>query len=179
MTLYTQAGDLPRHQYVRVDRAVTRKDSTGFEPAVWFALVSIPGRTWGCHLMLENGAVYRNVPLHAIAHGDDPSPWTPATAQIWDCYGPKFSTIEYHYLSGLDVEIRHHGPARYLFTAVPIGDAFTAASDQAKEFSFVALENGRFGAYPTDWCLFTEKSFTVPGQATNDIRRQREVYSCE
>ena len=42
----TVIGSLPKHQYVWVDSRFTHKDPVGFVPAVWFGLVSHPGRTW-------------------------------------------------------------------------------------------------------------------------------------
>jgi len=80
LTLHTHAGSLPTHKYVWIEpRAI---GDHGWLRAVWFGLASFPGRAWGCHVMLESGAVYRNVPLHQLAsHNDVDEPWTPAQAQ--------------------------------------------------------------------------------------------------
>lgn len=65
MTLHTHAAPLPGHQYVWIDANAIGQH----EPlrAVWFGLTSWPGRAFGCHVLLECGAVYRNVPLHQLA----------------------------------------------------------------------------------------------------------------
>ena len=64
--------------------------------AVWFGLVSIPSRMWGCNVVLESGAIYRNLPLHALAACEQPEPmWTAKDAQTWDCYGYDFSVLAY------------------------------------------------------------------------------------
>ena len=75
MTLHTHAGSLPTHQYVWIEpRAI---GDHGWLRAVWFGLASFPGRAWGCHVLLESGAVYRNVPLHQLASTYEPDePWT-------------------------------------------------------------------------------------------------------
>lgn len=183
MTLYTHSGELPRHLYVWVERnAIGTHD---WMPAVWFGLSSYPGRVWGCHLLLECGAVYRHVPLHQLAHRRDAvSGWKPSQAQTWDCYGWQFTTIEYRYLSGLRARTRlqdgseHSGT--YLFTAVPVGDPYSAAPEQSKEFAFIALDNGRFTTQPTDRVLYEDRSFT--DEATEWptwLRRQREIWSAE
>ena len=65
VTLFTASGSLPRHQYVWVDG--TFMGSEGWHPAVWFGLHSQPGRAWGCTILLECGAIYRDLPLHALA----------------------------------------------------------------------------------------------------------------
>ena len=66
---YDLIGQLPHHQYVQVDTRFTHTQPVlPSTPAVWFGLVSYPGRAWGCTVLLESGAVYRNLPLHALAH---------------------------------------------------------------------------------------------------------------
>lgn len=184
---FTLIGALPKHQYVFVDRSFIRKDGTGFEPAVWFGLVSCPGRAWGLNVLLECGAVYRNLPPHAIDFDGEGHPWACHHAQRWDCYGPRFSAIEYPYLSGLRLRARiahlgkedseHKGD--YLFTVAPIGDGFSAEPGQSKEFTFMRLDNGRLTIQPTNHVLFEEKSFTTDSGWPTDLVRQTEIYSCE
>lgn len=182
MTLYTGSGSLPHHGYCLVDRAYTRKSGSGFEPCVWFGLRSYPTRAWGCHVMLECGAVVRDLPLHALAHGEDPQPWTVKQAQTWDCYGWGFSLHAYNYLSGLQARAKCNGlefGGSYLFTAMPIGDGYTADPGQSKEFMFLKLANGRFTAQPTNHVLFQETSFTEDEGWPTDVRRQVDVWACE
>lgn len=182
MSLYTGSGSLPHHVYCLVDRAHTRINGEGFEPCVWFALRSYPARAWGCHVMLECGAVVRDIPLHALAHKDNPALWTIKQAQTWDSYGWQFSLHAYSYLNGLEararcnkVEERGH----YLFTAMPIGDGYTAEPAQSKEFMFLKLDNGRFTAQPTNFVLFDEVSFTEDTGWPRDVKRQTDVWACE
>lgn len=186
---FSLVGQLPRHLYVFVDSSFTHKEPIGFIPAVWFGLVSVPGRMWGCTVMLESGAIYRNLPPHAIAFRPDAAEfWLPQEAQRWDCYGERFTTVEYSYLSGLDVRaICNEGDERreivgeYLFTVAPIGDGFSLDPSQAKEFTFVKLGNGRLTIQPTNYVLFQEKSFTTnPGfEWPTGLKRQTEIWNCE
>lgn len=177
--IYSQSGNLPRHLYAFVDRRFTRREGEGFERCVWFGLTSQHGRMWGCNILLECGAMYRNIPPHAMAFKDDPKPtWAERDAQIWDCYGAQFTTLEYGYLSEVDCVTRYGEEGRYLFTAAPIGDGFSRHPEQAKEFTFLALDNGRLKVVPTDYLLVKETSFVRLAWPT-DIRRQSEVYSCE
>lgn len=181
---HSLVGQLPRHLYVYVDSRFTHTEPVGFVPAVWFGLVSYPGRMWGCTVMLESGAIYRNLPPHAIAFHDSPvGLWNAQDAQTWDCYGPDFSVIEYDYLRGLDCTAkangRHHA-GEYLFAVAPIGDGFSAVPEQSKEFSFIRLDNGRLTVQPTNHLAFRDKSFTIePFELPRGLKRQTEVYSCE
>jgi len=180
---FTGSGSLPLHQYVHVDRSFIRKDGHGFEPAVWFGLHSHPGRMWGCHVMLECGAVYRNLPPHALAFSEAPDPiWTEKDAQRWDCYGRDFSLLRYTYLAGLGCVARTAGAeisAEYLFTAIPIADGFSEHPSQSKEFMFLRTDGNRLAVLPTDKVLFIESSFTTGPVWPKDLKAMSEVYSCE
>ena len=113
-------ASLPKHQYIRVDSAFTHKNPVGFVPTVWFGISSFHGRVWGCHVLLESGAVYRNLPPHAIAFSDNPAEkCSVEECQLWDCYGRDFDVVEYTYLAGLDVQAKVGGrelAGKYLFT---------------------------------------------------------------
>lgn len=178
---YSQAGQLPSHLYCMVDAAFISR-GTGWIPCVWFGLVSIPGRAWGCTVMLECGAVYRAIPPHAIAFSETAEPdWPIKRAQRWDCYGREFSTIEYTYLRGLNVEAKAGDvlcKGEYLFTAAPIDDGFSRQPEQAKEFMFIRLDNGRLTIQPTDKVLFHDLSFAEPKWPT-ELVALKQVYSCE
>lgn len=176
------SASLPHHLYVWIDKAVTRKEGKGFEPAVWFGLHAHPGRVWGCHVMLECGAVYRNIAPHQIAFSENPDPWTVKDAQLWDCYGRDFSLVRYDYLAALDGVAKVQGrevPVSYLFTAVPWGDGFSEVPEQSKEFMFLRTEGDRLTIQPTNRVLFIEQSFTTGPTWPADLRRQTDVWSCE
>jgi hypothetical protein len=183
MTLATSSGSLPHHQYVYVDTSFISREA-GWTRAVWFGLNSHPGRAWGLHVLLESGAIYRSLPPHAVAFAPDADPWTIQQAQRWDCYGRQFSLLIYDYLYSLDGVARvgsgEEVPVSYLFTAVPIGDAYTDAPEQGKEFLFLRTDRGRLTIQPTDKMLFREASFTAPGAGwPTHLRRQTEVWSVE
>ena len=179
---YSQSGQIPHHQYCLVDASFI-SSRTGFIPCVWFGLVSIPGRMWGCTIMLECGAVYRAVPPHALAFHSDPEPdWRQDHAQRWDCYGREFSTIEYTYLRGMEAVVKCSDEFKYgiyIFTAVPIDDGFSRYPEQAKEFMFLRGHNGRLMIQPTDRVVFSDPSFVVTPEWPKDLRTTTEIYSCE
>ena len=178
---YSQAGQIPYHQYCFVDTSFI-SSRTGFVPCVWFGLVSIPGRMWGCTIMLQCGAVYRAVPPHALAFNPNPElDWRVDHAQRWDCYSREFSTIEYTYLRGVGVIAKNcdgESFGEYLFTAAPIDDGFSRHPEQAKEFCFIKLNNGRLTIQPTDKVLFCDDSFATP-EWPKDLKTTTEIYSCE
>lgn len=181
MTLCTASGSLPTHQYCYVQpNAIGAHE---WLRVAWFGITSYPGRTWGCHVLLECGAVYRNVPIHQLASEPTDVEWSPSQGQTWDCYGREFSVVEYAFLSGrLCVARLRDGeqyPGKYLFTIVPIGDQWSAHPDQDKEFTVIALANGRYTAQPTDRTLFEDRSFTTKLEWPSWLRRQQQTWSAE
>ena len=180
--LYTGSGNLPHHIYCYVDSSFIRKNAepNTYEPCIWFALHSKAGYSWGCHVMLECGAVYRGLPAHAIAFNTNPeADWKLHDTQVWDCYGDQFSVIKYDYLHGQRAEIRSNNLfGRYLFTAIPMYDGFTQHPSQSKEFMFIELDNGRLTIMPTNELRFHDKSYTE-GDWPTDIKLSETVYRVE
>lgn len=190
MSKYSLVGELPRHVDCHIAAKFLYDDKmvTSAQPAIWFGLVSFPGRAWGCTVMLESGAIYRNLPPHALMFCREGRPvepsWSIDEAQLWDCYGEEFTTLEYDLLREHRCMVRIGGddlPGEYLFTAAPIGDAWTARPEQMKEFIFIRLGNGRLTIQPTNRVIFEERAFTRNKnlEFPKDLRRQTEVWSCE
>ena len=184
--IHSLVGPLPRHLYVYVDTQFTHRDiqTSRFIPAVWFGLTSTPGRVFGCTVMLESGAVYRNLPAHAIAFNNEPKgEWTERDAQTWDCYGWDWSATEYSFLRGLECKVMAGGKehlGEYLFTVSPVGDGFSAYPEQAKEFNFVRLKSGHLTIQPTNHTVFRERSFTDNKlEFPSPLKRQTEIYTAE
>lgn len=177
---------LPRHLYVHVDRTFVSSHD-GFEPAAWFGLTSIPGRAWGLSLLLESGAIYSQVPPHAISFVSPAAcSWTLSLAQMWDCFGVSFALHEYTHLAGRVVECwlpkgsrAKLKRGRYLFTAQHHGDGYSEAPEQAKQFHFIQLDNGRLTALPANRFVVHAPEFTRVAGLPSGLRRQTETYECE
>jgi len=181
MTRFSHAGALITHQYCLIEPNAI--GTHGWLPCVWFGLTCFPGRAISCHVLLECGAVYRNVPLHQLSTVKDAPPWSAAQAQTWDAYGYDFSLIEYPFLAGMNARVKlqddseHEGT--YMFTLVPIGDAFSAEPSQSKEFFFVQLKNGRYTSQPTNQVLIEDKSFVDRLEWPTFLERQQHWFSAE
>ena len=178
--IYSGAGPLSRHTYCWVEPDTF--GNSDWLRVAWFGLVSHPGRTWGCHVMLECGAVYRNVPLHRLAHKYPAVDWKTDDAQTWDCYGHQFSVVEYPFLEAVQVRVKLRTKTeltgRYMFTAIPMLDGFSLEPEQSKEFYFVKLDNGRFTAQPTNHILVQDKSF-VSEVTWPKLQRQTDTWSVD
>jgi hypothetical protein len=181
-------GPLPRHLQVFVRRRFIEDSVKPGEPqmtrAIWFGLVSQPSRAWGCTVVLEYGAIYRNLPLHAIAFREDAPDIELHECQHWDCYGYGWSSCIYPYLDGQKMICKSGGGEKnghYLFSVQPIGDGWSRIPEQSKEFTFIETEEGNLVAQPTDRTLVVDRSFTDTDLVVwpTWLRRQTEEWSCE
>jgi hypothetical protein len=91
--------------------------------------------------------------------------------------------LEYDYLKGLEGLVktdRDDCLGEYLFSVAHVGDGYSAAPEQAKEFVFMKLDNGRLTIQPTNHIVFRERSFT--GDVLEfpvGLKRQTDIWSCE
>lgn len=177
--IYAGGGSIP-HQYVWIQPQALGEH--GWIEGAWFGLCAHPGRAWGAHVVLECGAIYRNVPLHVLASRETETAWTPPDASTWDVYGVEFSVTVYDYLYSTRLEARTRSGAthlgEYICTVIPIGDSYSAAPEQAKEFLLCRLDNGRYTLQPTNYVLIHDRSFTRPAWPTW-LRRQTDRVSVE
>jgi len=177
-------GPLPRHLQVWVRRSFIEDSVSLDEPAmtraVWFGLVSQPARAWGCTVVLESGAIYRNLPPHAIAFNQDAPDIELPLCQHWDCYGYGWSSCIYPFLDGQRMIVKgHDSGGHYLFSVQPIGDGWSRIPEQSKEFTFIEMADGNITIQPTDRTLVVDPSFTDVCDWPTWLRRQTEEWSCE
>ena len=178
---YTKIGALPTHRYIWVDSTYTHEEPCGLVEAMWVGLTAIPGRAWGINVILrDGGALYRNIPPHAVAFCEDASDWEINEAQLWDCYSYGFTVLQNPILCGLEVSVYVDGRVllgEYLFSTTHLHDGWSDAPEQDKEFIFVQLNNGRLTIQPTNRVRFIDRSYitdTLP-----KLKLQTETYSCE
>ena len=178
---------LPRHRYVWVVPSfVLREERTTLVPAVWVGVSVTPGRSLGCHVLLENGALVVDLPLHALRGAC--TNWVPRDVTelvAWDCYGWSAEAWEPEYLSGLSCGILSMDHLRVLdkgtlwFCLDHTGDGYSLAPEQHKHLWIVERERDHvLMLLPQDRLLIEEKSFTdIDG--IPPIKRQSVIWSAE
>jgi hypothetical protein len=179
---------LPRHRYVWVVPSFVLRDPMrqALIPAVWVGVSVTPGRSIGCHVLLENGALVVDLPLHALRGAW--TAWTPLALPdlvAWDCYGWSAEAWEPEYLSGLSCRIlsANHKQAvdtgTLWFCLDHTGDGYSLSPDQHKHLWVVARHSDHaFMLLPQDRLLIEEKSFTeIDG--IPPIKRQSVIWSAE
>ncbi len=179
--------DLPRHRYCYVIEAAVLKGGSQEQtlPCVWWGMSATPGRMFGCHILLESGAMVVDLPLHALRHKAHATHlWKPWEAQRWDAYGWSLETYEPAYLSDLRCRVlsADHKAVEDIgelwFAIDHVRDGYSLEPGQHKLHWIVALHQGVFTCVPQDMVLVNELSFTTP-QGIPRIKRQTKVWSCE
>jgi hypothetical protein len=176
---------IPTHRYVHVlSEFVLREYTNKTIPGVWFGIGTTPQRSLACHVLLENGAMLVDIPLHALR-------WKPvdisvelAEAVAWDCYGWDVEAYQPSYISGLSCYIldRAHkkvdGGGTLWFSIDFINNGFSDAPQQHKHLWVVARNDGVLALLPQDRLLIHEASFTEI-RGIPPIKRQENIWVAE
>jgi len=179
---------LPRHRYVWVVPSFVLRDPLrqALLPAVWYGVSVTPGRSLGCHVLLENGAMVVDLPLHALRGAF--VQWAPMaleTIVAWDCYGWDAEAWEPPYLTGLDCAIlsathTDTGDRGTLWFCVDhLTDGFALEPSQHKHLWIVERHRDHaLMLLPQDRVIVEERSFTVVDDIP-PIKRQDVLWSAE
>lgn len=179
---------LPTHRYVGVVPSFVLRttDQTALIPAMWVGVSVSPGRALGCHVLLENGALVVDVPLHALRGAL--VAWEPlALPEVvaWDCFGWNAEAWQPEVLSGLSCTIlsddhqRPVGNGHLWFAIDHMGDGYSLAPEQHKHLWVVERTSDRaLLLLPQDRVLIEDMSFTrIDG--IPPIKRQTQVWYAE
>lgn len=179
---------LPRHRYVWVVPSFVLRDPLrqALVPAVWVGVSVTAGRSIGCHVLLENGAVVVDLPLHALRGAF--AEWEPLALDelvSWDCYGWNAEAWEPPYLSGLACTVLSDDHkwmvdrATMWFCIDHIQDGYSLAPEQHKHLWIVERERDHaIMLLPQDRLLIEELSFTKVN-GIPPIQRQTLIWCAE
>ena len=163
-------------------------DKDGMEEAYAFAIQSYPGRALAFHVMLQSGAHYRGVPIHALALDKD-APLRPlGDLQLWDCFTFRPQVHCYNYLRDHEAVCylrNRQMEGRYLFTVDWLpdhnGPGFTHLVEQNKCGHVLALDDGNLCCMPTNRIAWMDGYFIgrKPDPRAHMYSIQGEVWQAE
>jgi len=110
--------------------------------------------------MIENGAVYTKLPLHAFCWLKDAPQRGLSFLMTYDSFSYSNSVIEYDYLKYMNCKFFdankefHHG--QYMFTLEPYGSDRAEDPKFYKPFHFIKLKEGNFAAQPTNKIIWDD-----------------------
>jgi hypothetical protein len=162
-----------------------------FENAYAFGVRSVQCRALGFHVALDNGAVFWNLPIHALVHRPV-APHIPLDfLELWDCFGPNISVTQFTFLKELrcDVLLKDRTTAQgvYMFTidwsATDPGEidvTFSEVPSEHKCAHLIRLDNGLFAAQPNNRVLWRQSSFVVKRDGERpDYKLNTHKWVCE
>lgn len=131
------------------------------------------------NVLLECGALYRELPPHAWAFRPDAPVLTLGRCQAWDCFGGTAQAIEYAYLRELPVQmIADKAKGGYLFTVEWGDNGFSRYPEQSKALHALSMYGG-VTFQPGNAFTVHESSFTANDGDCSWLRRQRHVWGAE
>lgn len=170
-------SNLPYHFYVNVKNEFLGSDlPEGTTRAIWHGVYGRPYQLLLCHVMLESGAHWSGLPLHAISTTKD---FSKDHHQLmpWKTMGEDLDVIRFNYLEGLEVETKS-GKGRHTGIIIDWKDGYSRYQQEHKPLNLVNLYSGQFSLSPNNYCLFTDDHFTEEEAKENlkFYRRGEELY---
>jgi hypothetical protein len=150
------------------------------------AVKSVDGNCLMFTVMLDNGAMYSNLPIEVIycaRYGEINPEVTFTTAQLqpYSCLDGDIEIVEYGVARHSEMMVKIAGldiAARYLFTIDYNGTDLADDPEQRKTHNIVCLVSGQLAALPNNKCLFMNKSLTkIDGWPK--LRRTNKYYTTE
>jgi hypothetical protein len=173
-------ANLPFHFYVNVDnRFLGPTMPPGTTAAIWHGVYARPYQTLYCHVLLESGAHWSGLPLHAISATQD---FSLAQEQLmpWGSMGEETEAWHVHYLEGLKCNV--HAPiqaaGRHTGIIIDWADGFSRYPQEHKPLNLIERSDGRFLLFPNNYCRFMDFHFTSHKRDADlaKYRRGEDVY---
>jgi hypothetical protein len=176
----TLAIALPTHLYGYVEASFLGGSPGTYEPAILFGLTVPRARAVGLSVMLECGAVYREVPPHAWAFVDGADLLTLSEAQAWDCFGGEAQIVEYAYLRDIPVYVEPLKQWGLYTLTVEFGEnGYSLEPTQSKCLHMIRLDSGAMTLQPNNFLRWYDASFTDSTRSTSWLRTQSHTWSAE
>jgi len=149
--------------------------------AIIFGVHTIKNQAMTFVAMIENGAVYTKLPLHAFCWKKDAPNRKLDFLMTYDSFSYSNSIIQYDYLKSMKCKFKgkdndfHRG--EYMFTLEPYGSDRAEDPRFYKPFHFIKMEEGNFASQPTNKIIWedhivNEKIKFIPKPNT-------EIYNVE
>ena len=173
-------ANLPFHLYVNVSNEFLGPSMPpGVTPGVWHGVYGRPNQVLLAHVVLESGAHWSGMPLHALSTTTDFSlGWR--DLMPWSTMGTDVEVWSASYLEGLAAEVRSPfaGAGRHTGLVVDWADGFSRYPAEHKPLSLIALTTGQFALLPNNYFSVTDAHFTTTEARTNlpRYRRGEAVY---
>lgn len=167
-------SSLPFHLYVNVKNSFLGPSMPeGVTRAVWHGVYCREYQVLACHVLLESGAHWSGLPLHAISFTDNFS-YGPETLMPWGGMGEDIEAVYMPFLEGLEANLIKpvYEEGRHTGIIIDWKDGYSRYPQEHKPLSLIALETGQFALVPNNYVVYREKHF-VSVEAMPNIKHYR------
>ena len=173
-------ANLPHHIYVNVDIRFLGPDMpAGVTAGIWHGVYARESQVLMCHVLLESGANWSGLPLHALSFTQD-FRFTAEQLMPWGAMGAETVVWSSRYLHGLACDVRApmEATGRHTGLVVDWVDGFSRYPQEHKPLNLVMLDAGQFALLPNNYLTFRDAHFVDPAARENlkHYRRGETVY---
>jgi hypothetical protein len=150
-----------------------------------FGASSIQGRALGFHVLIENGATFWRLPIHALCHRQDAPQMELACLQVWDCASYEMSAITFDRIFEARVKVHLADnkwyPGAYMFTLDWHGsvEAQDSGDGGHKCAHIISLDNGNYAAMPNNCIQWFDPCFVTPFKEKPDFKTNTHLWKVE
>lgn len=181
-------GDIPPFQcWVRKEFLRAQVDGHGeFEEGIAIGAVVRKDMALCFTVLLESGALWYELPLHALAIKESAPLLDITECQMWDCLSSQWIAHRYDHLRHLTAFVwlnkadgsKDLARGSYMFTIDMMGTFYADHPSEHKTLNIIELDDGQVVAYPNNRCLFEDKTFTKINGRLNYIQTNQHFF-CE
>lgn len=151
----------------------------GYTKGVWHGVYCREYQILMCHVLLESGANWSGLPIHALSTSDDFSidrkylmPWT--------AMGDNMETFHSNMLEGLEAETLRPIKTKGRHTGIIIDwkDGYSRYPQEHKPLNLIQLDSGQFALLPNNYVIYSDKHF-VDEKAKENLKyykRGENIY---
>jgi hypothetical protein len=173
-------SSLPIHLYVNVKNSFLGPNMPeGVTKGIWHGVYCREYQALSCHILLESGAHWSGLPLHAISATDN-FQYDYDALMPWCGMGEELEAIHMPFLEGLRAT-RVHNPGmngRHTGIIIDWKDGYSRYPAEHKPLSLIQLDSGQYAALPNNYLVYAEKHFVSIHAKENmkHYRRGEEVF---
>lgn len=165
-------ANLPYHIYVNVDNKFLGPEMPeGTTQGIWHGVYCREYQTLMAHVLLESGAHWSGLPIHAMSVHKDFS-WSREQLMPWAAMGDCIDAVFLKYLEGLECQVFKPMESKGRHTGIIIdwNDGYSRYPSEHKPLNMIQLENGQFALLPNNFVIYSDKHFT------NDVSKDNLKY---
>jgi len=154
-------ASLPYHLYLNVDNSYLGPDMPkGMTLCIWHASYGRLGQMLMCHVLLESGAHWSGLPLHALSNTTNFS-LLPEQVMPWAAMGESLEIELFPLLEGLQTKIMQpfSGEGRHTGMIFDWKDGYSRYPQEHKPLNLIQTDDGQLALLPNNFILLSDKHF--------------------